>query len=92
MFELFSCPPLQGPFLKGITDVRMMQPLSKAALTNASGLSSYPADMGTGLGVNNAFPSPSAQGVLPWDLSSPFHWRAHGGSTCVMQSTVQHCC
>ena len=42
MFELFGFPPLHGPFLKGITDVRMTQSLSKAALTNASAcLSSF---------------------------------------------------
>lgn len=88
MFELFSFHPSQGPFLKGITDVRMTESLSKAALTNASGLVSHPADVETGLGTNSAFPSPSDQGVLPWDLSSPLHWRAQGESIHVMQGNV----
>lgn len=58
MFELCSFPPLQGPFLKGITDARKIRSPSKAALTNASGLVSHPADMETGLGMNSASPPP----------------------------------
>lgn len=79
MFELFGFSPLQDPFLKGITELKMTQALSKTALTCSSGLLSHPTDIEAGLGKNSAFPSPSSQGILCLHLSSPLHGGHRGG-------------
>lgn len=79
MFELFGFSPLQDPFLKGITELKMTQALSKTALTCSSGLLSHPTDTEAGLGKNFAFPSPSSQGILCLHLSSPLHGGHRGG-------------
>lgn len=79
MFELFGFSPLQDPFLKGITELKMTQALPKTALTCAFGLGSHPTDMEAGLGKNSAFPSPSSQGILSLHLSAPLHGGHRGG-------------
>lgn len=79
MFELFGFSPLQDPFLKGITELKMTQALSKTALTCSSGLLSHPTEIEAGLGKNSAFPSPSSQGILCLHLSSPLHGGHRGG-------------
>jgi len=66
----------------------MTESLSKAALTNASGLVSHPADVETGLGMNSPFCSPCSQRALPWDLPFPLHWRAQGWKPT---SDAKHC-